>query len=129
MFFYMAVQRDKNDDVGYIILPLVNKTEENVVFPLVLNVISRFWGEEIPNSEIEKRFIDYKNQKGDVLFEGLEIMEKNLNLTSIVYRGFLSNLKKESVRGFLSLLFYQELAIPFNLQLLYAVMMKMKIEL
>ena len=34
MFFYMDVQRDKNDDVGYIILPLVNKTEENVVFPL-----------------------------------------------------------------------------------------------
>ena len=125
----MDVQRDKNDDVGYIILPLVNKTEENVVFPLVLNVISRFWGEEIPNSEIEKRSIDYKNQKGTVFIEGLEIIEKNLNLTSIVYRGSLSDLKKGSVRGFLSLLFYQELVIPFNLQLLYAVMMKMKIGL
>ena len=49
------MQRDKNDNAGHIILPLVNKTEENVVFPLVLNVISRFWGEEIPRLEIEKR--------------------------------------------------------------------------
>jgi tetratricopeptide (TPR) repeat protein len=96
----MTVQRDKNDDVGYIILPLVNKTEENVVFPLVLNVISRFWGEEIPYSEIEKRSIDYKNQKGTVFIEGLEIMEKNLNLTSIVYRGSLSDLKKRVNQGF-----------------------------
>ena len=55
------MQRDKNDNAGHIILPLVNKTEENVVFPLVLNAISRFWGEEIPRLEIEKRSAIYKN--------------------------------------------------------------------
>ena len=94
------MQRDKNDNTGHIILPLVNKTEENVVFPLVLNVISRFWGEEIPRLEIEKRSAIYKNFKGIVFIEGLEIIEKNLHLSSIVYRGSLSDIKKRVNQGF-----------------------------
>jgi len=94
------VQRDKNDNAGHIILPLVNKTEENVVFPLVLNVISRFWGEEIPRLEIEKRSATYKSFKGIVFIEGLEIIEKNLNLSSIVYRGSISDIKKRVNQGF-----------------------------
>jgi tetratricopeptide (TPR) repeat protein len=94
------VQRDKNDDAGHIILPLVDKTEENVVFPLVLNVISRFWGEEIPRHEIEKRSTRYRNFKGIVFIEGLEIIEKNLNLSSIVYRGTISDIKKRVNQGF-----------------------------
>jgi tetratricopeptide (TPR) repeat protein len=94
------VQRDKSDDVSHIILPLVNKTEENVVFPLVLNVISRFWGEEIPTDEIEKRTLNYKNFKGTVFIEGLEIIEKKLNLSFVVYRGSLSDLKKRINQGF-----------------------------
>ena len=94
------MQRDKNDNAGHIILPLVNKTEENVVFPLVLNVISRFWGEEIPRLEIEKRSSTYKSFKGIVFIEGLEIIEKNLNLSSIVYRGSISDIKKRVNQGF-----------------------------
>ena len=94
------MQRDKSDDASHIILPLVNKTEENVVFPLVLNVISRFWGEEIPTDEIEKRTINYKNFKGTVFIEGLEIIEKKLNLSFVVYRGSLSDIKKRVNQGF-----------------------------
>jgi hypothetical protein len=88
------VQRDKSDDTSHIILPLVNKTEDNVVFPLVLNVISRFWGEEIPTDEIEKRTINYKKFKGTVFIEGLDMIEKKLNLSFVVYRGSLSDIKK-----------------------------------
>ena len=94
------MQRDKSDNTSHIILPLVNKTEENVVFPLVLNVISRFWGEEIPTDEIEKRTINYKNFKGTVFIEGLEIIEKKLNLSFVVYRGSLSDIKKRVNQGF-----------------------------
>ena len=94
------MQRDKNDDAGHIILPLVNKTEENVVFPLVINVISRFWGEEIPTAEIEKRSVNYKNFKGIVFIEGLEIIEKKLNLSFIAYRGSLLDIKKRVNQGF-----------------------------
>ncbi|MBA3285379.1 MAG: hypothetical protein H0U27_10035, partial [Nitrosopumilus sp.] len=79
------MQRDKNNNMEQIILPLVNKNEENVVFPLVVNVLSRFWGEEIPLDEIGKRSLQYKNFRGTVFIEGLEIIEKKLNLSSIVY--------------------------------------------
>jgi tetratricopeptide (TPR) repeat protein len=94
------MQRDKNDNADRILLPLVNKNEENVVFPLVVNVISRFWGEDIPIDELEKRSMDYKNFKGTVFIEGLEIIEKKLNLSFIVYRGSLSDLKKRINQGF-----------------------------
>jgi hypothetical protein len=94
------VQRDKSDDTSHIILPLVNKTEDNVVFPLVLNVISRFWGEEIPTDEIEKKTINYKKFKGTVFIEGLEMIEKKLNLSFVVYRGSLSDIKKRVNQGF-----------------------------
>jgi tetratricopeptide (TPR) repeat protein len=89
-----------NDDSDHILLPLVSKTEENVVFPMVLNVLSRFWGEEIPNAEIERRSSSYKNFKGIVFIEGLEILEKNLNLSFIVYRGSISDIKKRVSQGF-----------------------------
>ena len=88
------------DDSDHIILPLVNKDEENVVFPLVLNVLSRFWGEEIPIAEIEKRSSLYKNFKGIIFIEGLEIIEKNLNLSSIIYRGSIADIKKRVSQGF-----------------------------
>ncbi|MBA3750721.1 MAG: hypothetical protein H0X03_07530, partial [Nitrosopumilus sp.] len=94
------MQKDNNDDAARILLPLVNKNEENVVFPLVLNVIARFWGEEIPTDEIEKRSSNYQNFKGTVFIEGLEIIEKKLNLSFIVYRGSLSDLKKRIHQGF-----------------------------
>jgi tetratricopeptide (TPR) repeat protein len=94
------MQRDKNDNMEQIILPLVNKNEENVVFPLVINVLSRFWGEEIPVDEIGKRSLQYKNFKGTVFIEGLEIAEKKLGLSSIVYRGSLDDLKKRVSQGF-----------------------------
>ena len=100
MFFYKVVQRDKNDNAGHILLPLVNKTEENVVFPLVFNVISRFWGEEIPAYEIEKKSVNYKNFKGTIFIEGLEIIEKKSNLSFIVYRGSISDIKKRVNQGF-----------------------------
>ena len=94
------MQRDKNDSPGRILLPLVDKQEENVVFPLVVNVISRFWGEEIPTNEINKRSADYENFKGTIFIEGLEIIEKKLGLSSIVYRGSLADLKKRVNQGF-----------------------------
>ena len=94
------MQRDKNDSPGRILLPLVDKQEENVVFPLVVNVVSRFWGEEIPTNEINKKSADYENFKGTIFIEGLEIIEKKLGLSTIVYRGSLADLKKRVNQGF-----------------------------
>ncbi|HEX5519340.1 MAG TPA: hypothetical protein VFX18_02765, partial [Candidatus Nitrosocosmicus sp.] len=85
-------RNNRNENSNHIILPLVNKNEENVVYPLVLNVLTRFWGEEIPIAEIEKRSNLYRNFKGIVFIEGLEIIEKKLNLSSIVYRGSIADI-------------------------------------
>ena len=91
----------KNEDsnLHQISLPLVNKNEDKTVFPLVINVISRFWGEEPPNLEIDTRAKNYGNYKGSILIEGLEIIEKRLKLSSVVYRGSINDLKKRLDQG------------------------------
>lgn len=91
----------KNEDnsAHQISLPIVNKNEDSTIFPLVINVISRFWGEEPPNLEIETRSKNYKDYKGNIFIEGLEIIEKKLKLSSIVYRGSLNDLKKRIDQG------------------------------
>ncbi|WP_148687052.1 hypothetical protein [Candidatus Nitrosocosmicus hydrocola] len=91
----------KNEDskMHHISLPLVNKNEDTTVFPLVINVISRFWGEEPPNLEIDTRSRNYGDYKGSILIEGLEIIEKRLKLSSVVYRGSINDLKKRLDQG------------------------------
>ena len=80
-------------------LPLVNKNEDKTVFPLVINVISRFWGEEPPNLEIDTRAKNYGDYKGSILVEGLEIIEKRLKLSSVIYQGSINDLKKRLDQG------------------------------
>ncbi len=91
----------KNEDssIHQISLPLVNKNEDRNVFPLVINVLTRFWGEEPPTLEIESRSKYYEGYKGSVLIEGLEIIEKKLKLSSKVYRGSLDDLKRRLSQG------------------------------
>jgi len=93
------VFKNEDSNIHQISLPLVNKNEDNTVFPLVINVISRFWGEEPPNTEIETRSKNYKGYKGSIFIEGLEIIETKLKLSSIVYRGSLNDLKKRIDQG------------------------------
>ena len=77
----------KNEDTSahQISLPLVNNNEDKTVFPLVINVISRFWGEEPPNLEIETRSKNYEGYKGSIFIEGLEIIEKKLMLVITIH--------------------------------------------
>ena len=91
--------KNEDNNIHQISLPLVNKNEDKTVFPLVINVISRFWGEEPPNTEIETRSKNYKGYKGSIFIEGLEIIETKLKLSSIVYRGSLNDLKKRIDQG------------------------------
>ncbi|HXT83758.1 MAG TPA: tetratricopeptide repeat protein [Verrucomicrobiae bacterium] len=94
----MQSDNNANDD-NHILLPLVDKNEENVVFPLVLNVLTKFWGEDVPYSEIQKRSVNYNNFKGTVFIEGLELLDK-LNLSYISYKSSISDLKKKIKQGF-----------------------------
>lgn len=81
-------------------LPLVDKNEESVVFPLVINVITKFWGEEIPISQIRELESRYPNFKGTIFMEGLELIEKELGMDYLAYRGSLSDIKKRLKQGF-----------------------------
>ena len=91
--------KNEKDNTMEITLPLVNKNEDNVVFPLVINVLTKFWGEITPDEEISQRTTLYPNHKGTIFIEGLEIIEKKFNLLSKVYRGSLDDLKKRLSQG------------------------------
>ncbi len=91
--------KNEKDNNIQISLPLVSKNEDNVVFPLVINVITKFWGEITPDDEISQRTTLYANHRGSIFIEGLEIIEKKFNLLSKVYRGSLDDLKKRLSQG------------------------------
>ena len=91
--------KNEKDNNIEITLPLVNKNEDNVVFPLVINVLTKFWGEITPDEEISQRTTLYPNHKGTIFIEGLEIIEKKFSLLSKVYRGSLDDLKKRLGQG------------------------------
>ena len=91
--------KNEKDNNIQIPLPLVSKNEDNVVFPLVLNVLAKFWGEMTPDEDILQRSKQYTSHKGTIFIEGLEIIEKRFNLLSKVYRGSLDDLKKRIGQG------------------------------
>ncbi|MDN5846006.1 MAG: hypothetical protein L0H53_07005 [Candidatus Nitrosocosmicus sp.] len=91
--------KNEKDSNIQITLPLVSKNEDNVVFPLVINVLTKFWGEITPEDEILQRITPYANHRGSVFIEGLEIIQKKFNLLSKVYRGSLDDLKKRLSQG------------------------------
>jgi len=93
------VYKNEKDNNIQITLPLVSKNEDNVVFPLVLNVLTKFWGEMTPDEDILQRSKQYTSHKGTIFIEGLEIIEKRFNLLSKVYRGSLDDLKKRIGQG------------------------------
>jgi tetratricopeptide (TPR) repeat protein len=91
--------KDEKDNSLLITLPLVSKNEDNIVFPLVINVLTKFWGEITPDDEISQRTTNYPDHRGTIFIEGLEIIEKKFNLLSKIYRGSLDDLKKRLGQG------------------------------
>ncbi|MDF0680711.1 MAG: hypothetical protein P0116_07085 [Candidatus Nitrosocosmicus sp.] len=91
--------KNEKDNNIEITLPLVSKNEDNAVFPLVINVLTKFWGEITPDDEISQRTTLYPNHRGTIFIEGLEIIEEKFNLLSKVYRGSLDDLKKRLGQG------------------------------
>jgi ABC-type bacteriocin/lantibiotic exporter with double-glycine peptidase domain len=79
-------------------LPLVNKTEENICFPLVINVVSRYWGEEIQLEESLELVRKYSGMKGSMMIEGIELAEKH-DLITFIYKGSMRDLKKRIDQG------------------------------
>ena len=96
----MYKNEDKNDyNNQQITLPLVNKNEDINVYPLVLNVLTRFWGEEPPIEVIESRSKLYKNFGGSIIMEGLNILSEIFKFSFKIYRGSIAELKLRINQG------------------------------
>ena len=79
-------------------LPIVNEKEDNICLPLVINVISRYWNEEIPISEAREIAKIYPNIRGTIMMEGIELAEKH-DLKCYIYHGSLQDLQKRIDQG------------------------------
>ena len=79
-------------------LPLVNPDDENICLPLVINVISKYWGEEISLVDAEQIAKKYSGIKGSIMIEGIELAEKQ-GLKGYVYRGSVEDLKRKIDQG------------------------------
>jgi hypothetical protein len=79
-------------------LPLVDERDENICLPLVINVVSKYWGEEIPLEEAIEIAKKYPKMKGSIMMEGIELAERH-GFVSYIYKGSIKNLKKRIDQG------------------------------
>jgi hypothetical protein len=79
-------------------LPLVKSEEDNVCLPLVINVIAKYWHQEIPLEEAINRSNLYKNVKGNIMIEGIELAEKH-GFKVYAYKGSIKDIKKRIDQG------------------------------
>ena len=81
-----------------ITLPLVSGNEENICLPLVINVVTKYWGEEIALEEATDITKKYSGMKGSVMMEGIELAERH-GFSTYIYKGSLNDLKKRIDQG------------------------------
>lgn len=76
----------------FIALPLVSKEEEKPGLPLAINVVAKYWGEDLaaPDGTSQSR--------GAVMIDGIELAEK-AGLAAYIYKGSLKDLKKRIDQG------------------------------
>ena len=79
-------------------LPLVSKESEHICLPLVVNVISKYWGEDINPDEADQSAEKYSDVRGTIMIEGIELAERH-SLVSYIYKGSLKDIKKRIDQG------------------------------
>jgi tetratricopeptide (TPR) repeat protein len=72
-------------------LPIVK--EENICLPLVITVVSKYWGIDLPFSEAKEIAKKYPNMKGSIMMEGIELAERH-GLVSLILNSTIKELKK-----------------------------------
>ena len=77
----------------FLLLPLVREDEENICLPLVITVVSKYWGIDLPLSEAKEVARKYPNIKGSIMIEGIELAERH-GLASLVVNSTVKELKK-----------------------------------
>jgi TPR repeat/Tetratricopeptide repeat len=77
----------------FISLPLVSKNQDSADLPLVMNVVIKYWGEDIspPTSGAA-------SDRGVMMIHGIELAE-TLGFSSYIYKGSMKDLKKRIDQG------------------------------
>ena len=81
----------------YITLPLLSEDDESIILPLVINVVTRYWGEEL-SLDNEDAAKNYSGFKGSIMIEGIELAERH-GFISYIYEGTTIDLKKRVDQG------------------------------
>jgi len=76
-----------------LLLPVVEEDEENICLPLVIAVVSKYWGIDLPLSEAKEIAKKYPNMKGSIMIEGIELAERH-GLASLILNSSIKELKK-----------------------------------
>lgn len=94
---YCQIMHSQSED-QMIHLPLVSKESEHICLPLVVNVISKYWGEDINPDEADQAAGKYSDVRGTIMIEGIELAERH-SLVSYIYKGSLKDIKKRIDQG------------------------------
>ncbi len=77
----------------FISLPLVSKNEDSSSLPLVINVVLKYWGEDISPPRP-----DASNDRGAAMIHGIELAQR-YGIESYIYKSSMSDLKKRVDQG------------------------------
>lgn len=77
----------------FISLPLVSKNEDSADLPLVMNVVLKYWGEDIsPTAPAAS------NERGVTMIHGIELAQRR-GIESYIYKSSMADLKKRVDQG------------------------------
>ena len=77
----------------FISLPLVSKNEDSADLPLVINVVLKYWGEDISPATPAA-----SNERGVTMIHGIELAQKR-GIESYIYKSSMADLKKRIDQG------------------------------
>jgi tetratricopeptide (TPR) repeat protein len=77
----------------FISLPLVSKNEDNADLPLVMNVVIKYWGEDVSPT-----LSGAASDRGVTMIHGIELAE-TLGFESYIYKSSIKDLKKRIDQG------------------------------
>ena len=77
----------------FISLPLVSKNEDSADLPLVINVVLKYWGEDISPATPAA-----SNERGVTMIHGIELAQKS-GIESYIYKSSMADLKKRVDQG------------------------------
>lgn len=79
----------------FISLPLVSKSEESPRLPLAVNVVAKYWGEDLIGAESQEQAL---SSRGTVMIDGIELAERR-GLACYIFKGSLKDVKKRIDQG------------------------------